>query len=110
MHGQMSYRRFGRARSLRSDRSRRAWLELGRYVATELRSSSCQMSRVSSAKLFVRKNLFQKIIRRRKFSFSSSDVLNVNTVVTVFDSNNDILVFCGDLDVNFVVTVFDPNT
>ncbi|KAF2543305.1 hypothetical protein F2Q68_00031345 [Brassica cretica] len=56
MHGLMSYRRFGRARSLRSDqtlvqarslRSDRAewafgcyavtelWLELGRYVATE---------------------------------------------------------------------------
>ncbi|KAF3600895.1 hypothetical protein F2Q69_00035617 [Brassica cretica] len=32
VHGLMSYRRFGRARSLRSDR---AWLELGRYVATE---------------------------------------------------------------------------
>ncbi|KAF3510495.1 hypothetical protein F2Q69_00007586 [Brassica cretica] len=50
MHGLMSYRRFGRARSLHSDRasvrdwsSDRAsarvatelWLELGRYVATE---------------------------------------------------------------------------
>ncbi|KAF2545790.1 hypothetical protein F2Q70_00020916 [Brassica cretica] len=56
MHGLMSYRRFGRARSLRSDqtlvrarslRSDRAewtfgryvatdlWVELGRYVATE---------------------------------------------------------------------------
>ncbi|WZZ69990.1 hypothetical protein YC2023_081360 [Brassica napus] len=54
MHGLMSYRGFGRARSLRSDRasawslrSDRAewtfgryvatepWLELGRYVATE---------------------------------------------------------------------------
>ncbi|KAF3540990.1 hypothetical protein F2Q69_00021510 [Brassica cretica] len=46
MHGLMSYRRFGRAWSLRSDqtlvrarslRSDRAWLELelGRYVATE---------------------------------------------------------------------------
>ena len=34
MHGQMSYRRFGRARSLRSDRAKRT-LELGRYVATE---------------------------------------------------------------------------
>ncbi|KAF3569740.1 hypothetical protein F2Q69_00058592 [Brassica cretica] len=32
MHGLTSYRRFGRARSLRSDR---AWLELCRYVATE---------------------------------------------------------------------------
>ncbi|KAF3541278.1 hypothetical protein F2Q69_00021599 [Brassica cretica] len=33
MHGLMSYRRFGRAQSLRSDR---AWLELGCHVATEL--------------------------------------------------------------------------
>ncbi|KAF3521412.1 hypothetical protein F2Q69_00047480 [Brassica cretica] len=37
MHGLMSYRRFGRARSLRSDRAERT---LGRYVATELGSSS----------------------------------------------------------------------
>ncbi|KAF2574450.1 hypothetical protein F2Q70_00003698 [Brassica cretica] len=29
MHGFVSYRRFGKVRSLRSDR---AWLELGRYV------------------------------------------------------------------------------
>ncbi|KAF3558402.1 hypothetical protein F2Q69_00012947 [Brassica cretica] len=44
MHGLMSYRRFGRARSLRSDRAERMlsryvatelWLELDRYVATE---------------------------------------------------------------------------
>ncbi|KAF3540636.1 hypothetical protein F2Q69_00021419 [Brassica cretica] len=37
MHGLMSYRRFGRARSLRSDRAGRT---LGRYVSTELGSSS----------------------------------------------------------------------
>ncbi|KAF3499458.1 hypothetical protein F2Q69_00042846 [Brassica cretica] len=30
MHGFVSYRRFGKVRSQRSDR---AWLELGRYVA-----------------------------------------------------------------------------
>ncbi|KAF3600362.1 hypothetical protein F2Q69_00037239 [Brassica cretica] len=45
MHGLMSYRRFRRARLLRSDRAEWAfgryvatelWLELGRYVATEL--------------------------------------------------------------------------
>ncbi|KAF3523171.1 hypothetical protein F2Q69_00048327 [Brassica cretica] len=43
MHGLMSYRRFGRARSLslRSDRAldryvtTELWFELGRYVATE---------------------------------------------------------------------------
>ncbi|KAF3552070.1 hypothetical protein DY000_02006345 [Brassica cretica] len=32
MHGFVSYQRFGKVRSLRSDR---AWLELGRFVATE---------------------------------------------------------------------------
>ncbi|KAF3572217.1 hypothetical protein F2Q69_00059041 [Brassica cretica] len=37
MHGLMSYRRFGRARLLCSDRAERT---LGRYVATELGSSS----------------------------------------------------------------------
>ncbi|KAF3611658.1 hypothetical protein DY000_02048508 [Brassica cretica] len=43
MHGLMSYRRFGRARSLRSDRALDRYvatelrLELGRYVATEFR-------------------------------------------------------------------------
>ena len=85
MHGPMSYRHFGRARSLRSDRAEHAF---GRCVVTELGSRSCPMSRVSSAKLFVRKNLFRKSICRRKFSFSSSDVLNVNFVVTVFDPNS----------------------
>ncbi|KAF2548412.1 hypothetical protein F2Q70_00020559 [Brassica cretica] len=44
MHELMSYRCFGRARSLRSDRvewtfgryvATELWLELGRYVATE---------------------------------------------------------------------------
>ena len=42
------------------------------------------MFRFSSAKLFVRKNLFRKCIYRRKFSSSSSDVLNVNFVITGF--------------------------
>ncbi|KAF3572988.1 hypothetical protein F2Q69_00058758 [Brassica cretica] len=36
MHGFVSYRRFGRARSLRSERVRRT---LGRYIATKLGSS-----------------------------------------------------------------------
>ncbi|KAF3563200.1 hypothetical protein DY000_02016880 [Brassica cretica] len=54
MHGLMSYQRFGRALSLRSDRaewmlgryvptglgSDRAWLELGRYVFTERNTRS----------------------------------------------------------------------
>ncbi|KAL0747968.1 hypothetical protein Bca101_029970 [Brassica carinata] len=45
------------------------------------------MFRVFSANLFVRKYLFQKSIYRRKFSFSSSNILNVNFVVTIFDPN-----------------------
>ncbi|KAF3575163.1 hypothetical protein F2Q69_00058350 [Brassica cretica] len=42
MHELMSYRRYGRARSLRRDRAldrnvaTELWFELGRYVATEL--------------------------------------------------------------------------
>ncbi|CAG7864184.1 unnamed protein product, partial [Brassica rapa] len=76
VHRLVSYRRFGRARSLCSDRTERT---LGRYVATELGSSSVAT--------FIRKNQFRKGICRRKFSSSSSDVLNVNFVVTVFDSN-----------------------
>ncbi|KAF3598373.1 hypothetical protein F2Q69_00034316 [Brassica cretica] len=51
MHGFVSYRRFGKVWSLRSDRawpelglrSDRAWLEFGRYVATELGWSSVAM-------------------------------------------------------------------
>ncbi|KAF2577299.1 hypothetical protein F2Q68_00005249 [Brassica cretica] len=43
MHGFVSYRRFGRARSLRSDRTERT---IGRYVATELGSSSVAAGRV----------------------------------------------------------------
>ncbi|KAF3518902.1 hypothetical protein DY000_02063326 [Brassica cretica] len=45
MHGLMSYRRFGRSRSLRNDR---AWLELGRYVATGQRA--CASKKRSSKK------------------------------------------------------------
>ncbi|KAF3579896.1 hypothetical protein DY000_02030091 [Brassica cretica] len=72
MHGLMSYRRFGRARSLRSDRAGRTLRgdrpgrTLGRYVATE--RNGCSIA--------------------TNFSFSSSDVLNVNFVVTDFDPNN----------------------
>ncbi|KAF2607497.1 hypothetical protein F2Q68_00043731 [Brassica cretica] len=44
MHGLMSYRRFGSARSLRSDRAERT---LGRYVATGLGSSSVATKRLS---------------------------------------------------------------
>ncbi|KAF3547048.1 hypothetical protein DY000_02008451 [Brassica cretica] len=85
MHGLMSYRRLARARSLRSDR---AWLELGRYVAIELGSSSVAT---------IRTELYLGNIRCDVF-LTEHDLLQ-----------KDILVFCGDLDVNFVVTVFDPN-
>ncbi|KAF3553708.1 hypothetical protein F2Q69_00014852 [Brassica cretica] len=43
MHGFVSYQRFGRALSLR------AWLELGRYVATEHPSRSVTKSSVATS-------------------------------------------------------------
>ncbi|KAF3505647.1 hypothetical protein F2Q69_00008106 [Brassica cretica] len=48
MHGLASYRRFGR--SLRSDR---AWLELGRYVVSELGSdrAKCAFGRYVATEL-----------------------------------------------------------
>ncbi|KAF3597142.1 hypothetical protein DY000_02021222 [Brassica cretica] len=69
------------------------------------------MSRVSSAKFFVRENLFRKSICLRKFSFSSSVVLNVNFVVTVFDPNNYDIIFYNEwLKVSFELTRFvDPD-
>ncbi|KAF3534985.1 hypothetical protein DY000_02039613 [Brassica cretica] len=45
MYVLMSYRRFGRARSLRSDRAGRTF---GRYVATELGSSSVATTELGS--------------------------------------------------------------
>ncbi|KAF2597838.1 hypothetical protein F2Q68_00009890 [Brassica cretica] len=81
MHGLMSYRCFGRARSLRTDRalararslrSDRAEWTLGRYLY--LGNIRCDV-------LLIEHDLLRK----------------------------DILVFCGDLDINFVVIVFDPN-
>ncbi|KAF3526870.1 hypothetical protein F2Q69_00047391 [Brassica cretica] len=47
MHGLVSYRRFGRAWSLRNDRTERT---LGRYVAPELGSSSVDTLRPSLAR------------------------------------------------------------
>ncbi|KAF3588180.1 hypothetical protein F2Q69_00028578 [Brassica cretica] len=79
MHGLMSYRRFGRARSLRSDR---AWLELGRNIATGQRACAIYLWNIRCDVFLTEHDLLRK----------------------------DILVFCGDLDVNFVVTVFDPNS
>ncbi|KAF3485265.1 hypothetical protein F2Q69_00053441 [Brassica cretica] len=80
MHGLMSYRRFGRARSLRSDR-------------TACMCGSCVMTELGS----IRTKLYLGNIRCDIF-LTEHDLLQ-----------KDILVFCGDLDVNFVVTVFDPN-
>ncbi|KAG5388643.1 hypothetical protein IGI04_030184 [Brassica rapa subsp. trilocularis] len=106
MHGLVSYRRFGRARSLRSDRAlARAWSlrsdqagrTLGRCVATERGAfSRCVTTffELSSdvsfflRKVFRKKESISKKYLSEKFSFSSSDVLNVNFVVTVFDPNN----------------------
>ncbi|KAF3610755.1 hypothetical protein DY000_02048763 [Brassica cretica] len=109
MHGLMSYRRFGRARSLRSDRAERTLgrcvatelrLGLGRYVATELRlelGRYVETERNGRSVATIRTKLYLGNIR--------CDVL-----LTEHDLlRKDILVFCGDLEVNFVATVFDPN-
>ncbi|KAF3585872.1 hypothetical protein F2Q69_00031037 [Brassica cretica] len=83
MHGLMSYRCFGRARSLRSDRAEQT---LGRYVATEQDKRSVAT---------IRTKLYLGNIRCDVF-LTEHDLLR-----------KDILVLCGDLDVSFVVTVFD---
>ncbi|KAF2607507.1 hypothetical protein F2Q68_00043944 [Brassica cretica] len=92
----MSYRRFGRARSLRSDRtlvrarslsSDRAEWAFGRYVAILLEFLSDDSS------------LFRKGFRKEE---SISKKYSSEKFPTFF--------FFGDLDVNFVVTIFDPNT
>ncbi|KAF2588465.1 hypothetical protein F2Q70_00038373 [Brassica cretica] len=88
MHGLTSYRRSGRARSLRSDR---AWFELGRYLVWVcFRWLMFDVNRIKT-KLYLG-NI------RCDFFLTEHDLLR-----------KDMLVFCGDLDVNFVVTVFDPN-
>ena len=46
------------------------------------------MTRVSSAKLFVKNNLFRKSIYRRRFFVFFFGYLDINFVVTVFDPNN----------------------
>ncbi|KAF3489622.1 hypothetical protein F2Q69_00054498 [Brassica cretica] len=80
MHGLMSYQHFGRARSLRSDR-------------TACMCCNCVMTELGS----IRTKLYLGNTRCDVF-LTEHDLLR-----------KDILVFCGDLDVNFVVTVFDPN-
>ncbi|KAF3590742.1 hypothetical protein DY000_02024202 [Brassica cretica] len=95
MHGLMSYRRFGRARSLRSDRAlARAWSlcsdraehAFGCCVATlfELLSDDSRFFRKAFRK---EESISKKYLSKKVFTFF----------------------FFGDSDVNFVVTVFDPN-
>ncbi|KAF3518714.1 hypothetical protein DY000_02061387 [Brassica cretica] len=69
MHGLMSYRRFGRARPLRSDRAEH---ELGRCVAT-------LFELLSDVSCFLRK------------------AFHVNFVATVFDSNIWLVKFCASV-------------
>ncbi|KAF3532691.1 hypothetical protein DY000_02041237 [Brassica cretica] len=78
MHGLMLYRRFGRARSLRSDRAER------RYVATELVCGSSVMTELGSS---VFRSSYSDL------SVTGLDILvfcgdlDVNFVVTVFNPN-----------------------
>ncbi|KAF3521322.1 hypothetical protein F2Q69_00046057 [Brassica cretica] len=65
------------ARSLRSDR---AWHELGRYVATELGSSSV-------ATFFVKINLFRRFIFRKNVHADFYGLSDIDSVVTDFDPN-----------------------
>ncbi|KAF2593546.1 hypothetical protein F2Q70_00043891 [Brassica cretica] len=79
MHGLMSYRRFGRARSLRSDRAEHAF---GRCVAT-------LFELLSDVSCFLRKafrkeeSISKKYLSKKVFLFSSSNVLIVNFVVSI---------------------------
>ncbi|KAF2578441.1 hypothetical protein F2Q68_00004258 [Brassica cretica] len=79
MHGFVSYRCFGKVRSLLSDR---AWLELGRYVATEL--GLCVV----------------------RWPYLSLSVADLDTCLLPSDNRD----FYEDLDINFAVSVFDPNS
>ncbi|KAF3512876.1 hypothetical protein F2Q69_00005807 [Brassica cretica] len=95
-HGLMSYRRFGRARSLRSDRA----LARARFLCNDRAEHAfgCCVATLfellSDDSRFLRKTF-------RKTKFISKKYLS-KKVFTFF--------FFGDLDVNFVVTVFDPNS
>ncbi|KAF2587332.1 hypothetical protein F2Q70_00035233 [Brassica cretica] len=102
MHGLMSYRRFGRARSLRSDRAERT---LGRCVATELRLG---LGRYVATELRLELSRYVETERIRTKLYLGN--IRCDVLLTEHDLlRKDILVFCGDLDVNFVATVFDPN-
>ena len=94
MPGLMLYLRFRRARSLRSDRAERTlwlelWLELGRYVPTERPFLGFSpMSRVSSARVFVRINLFRIFIFRKNVHVDFYGLSDIDSVVTDFDPNS----------------------
>ncbi|KAL0645390.1 hypothetical protein Bca4012_043681 [Brassica carinata] len=82
MHGFVSYRRFGRARSLRNDQAvDRAVCVLGLYVATELGLSVVRLP------------------------YSSLPVVGSDTCTLPWIID----IWFEDLDINFVVAVFDPN-
>ncbi|KAF3532489.1 hypothetical protein DY000_02038381 [Brassica cretica] len=88
--------------SLRSDQ---AWLELGRYVATERNGRSDRTACMYGSCVMTELGL--SLIRTKLYLGN----IRCDVFLTVQDLlRKDILVFCGDLDVNFVVTVFDPNS
>ncbi|KAF3535016.1 hypothetical protein F2Q69_00023341 [Brassica cretica] len=70
MHGLMSYRRFGRARSLRSDRAEHAF---GRCVATlfELLSDDSRFLRKAFRK---EESISKKYLSKKVSTFSSSGI------------------------------------
>ena len=97
----MSYRCFGRAQSLRSDRTldryiaSELWFELGREPRLELgRCVATLFELLSDDSRF-----FLKVFRKEKSILKKYLSERVSTFF-----------FFGDLDVNFVVTVLDPNT
>ena len=113
MHGFASYRSFGKARSLRSDR---AWLELGRYVATGLcvfRDPTVILEFVRGkfryVSVAVRQSVFGSIEIRTSFY---REALCGDHYFTKrnFRKKMRTSIFWGNLDINFVITVFDPNS
>ena len=63
---------------------------LGRYVATVRPFSGFSlMSRVSSAGLFVRINLFRRFIFRKNVHADFYGLSDIDSVVTDFDTNSD---------------------
>ncbi|KAF3526825.1 hypothetical protein F2Q69_00046228 [Brassica cretica] len=112
MHGFVSYRRFGKVRSLCSDR---AVYVLGRYVATELGLCvvrwpylSLSMADLDTCPL-PPDNRYLVIRLRLEQDFTAR--LFVNILFTKNNFRKNVYAdFYGDLDINFLVTVFDPNS